>query len=178
MNILLTGGVGGGKTTVCRKILSRLEQNSVKCGGVLGDNFTQDGVKSGIDALNIKSKKTSPLARLKKNSTVRGFDTQKYRISADGIEFVAKALEDALECDVIFVDEVGPLEMKKQGVINALEKVMEYGANKVVVARRKYVSKILKMFPDKGFMVFDVSKKNRDTLPEEITKLIENEVSR
>jgi nucleoside-triphosphatase THEP1 len=125
MLILLSGPVGSGKTTLCRRLVDLAGRQGFQVAGVLTPAVVRDGIKVGIEAVNLS---TGELRRLASND--RG-PTQyacapgmtwvgQYVLDDHTLGWMAALCAEALvEADaaasdsLVFVDEIGRLELDR-----------------------------------------------------------------
>jgi nucleoside-triphosphatase len=122
--LLLTGNPGVGKTTVLMKTVNALKESGYKVGGIISREVREGGTRVGFEILDLNSSKRGWLAHINQKSGPR---VGKYRVNIEDLNaIVARAILDAVEnCDVIAIDEIGPMELFsekfKEGVRKALE---------------------------------------------------------
>ncbi len=117
---ILTGPFGSGKTTACLQLAGLARQRGLDCAGVISPARFDGGVKVGIDVLDVRSGQRRPLAEA--NNRPSELRTTRYRFDADAMAWGAGILNMACPCDLLIVDELGPLELEQgQGWINALD---------------------------------------------------------
>ncbi len=163
MDIIISGRIGAGKTTVCTKILKLARRNGLKCGGILTIKTA-----AGLEVLDIKRGERRRLASLKEVGD--GPRIGKYSFYQEGIKFGIKAIEEGISCDLLFVDEMGYLELCGEGFAPALALLKGSKASSILVIREE----LLPDFESElgTLPVFKVEKGNRDSLPEEIYRFI------
>jgi len=78
-----------------------------------------------------------------------------YTISRDGILFACGAIRRAVEskCDLVVIDEVGPLELRGNGLIPAVELALASAVNVLIVVRSSLREALQKHFSDYEFTV-------------------------
>ena len=181
MNIIITGQIGCGKTTVCKSLLLKLKDESFKCGGII--SFKSP--KGNIEVYSLTSQKKKTLALLDINvdnsnpDILEGLKTSKYYFCNEGIKFGNEAILNSLKTDVIFVDEIGQIELCGKGFIEALNLIESGLAKSMVIVIRedlleKYLKKINFKKADLNFYIYNVNIKNRDELPDIILQKILN----
>ena len=93
-----------------------------------------------------------------------------YRVNIDDLENIGlHALESAMACDLIVVDEVGPMELQSDKFTQALEKVIASEKPILAVVKLGYSDPLSQSIP-KTFKLITVTRENRDSLPAEIAK--------
>ena len=128
---ILTGPFGSGKTTTCRQLADLAQQHGLDRAGIVCPARFDGERKVGIDLLNLRTGECRPLAEADNQpATLR---TTRYRFNAGVMAWGAASLDAACPCDVLIVDEIGPLELERgQGWVNAL-KVLREGQFDVAV---------------------------------------------
>ena len=78
-----------------------------------------------------------------------------YTISRDGIIFACDAIKRAVEsrCDLVVVDEVGPLELAGKGLMPAVELALTSPGNVLIVVRSSLREALQKHFSAYEFTV-------------------------
>ncbi len=131
---ILTGEKGSGKTMLCRRIMEGALRRGLDAAGVLSPARCEDGMKVGIDVLAVRTGERRALAEADdRPGAVR---TPRYRFDPGSMLWGAACLDAACPCDVLIVDELGPLELERgQGWVQALDilRAGRYGLAVVVV---------------------------------------------
>jgi nucleoside-triphosphatase len=174
MNIVITGNPRCGKTTLCEKVIERLEKKGIRCGGVICPEIRMEGKRIGTNAVDVTTGEDRIMAMSRDKAEFEGVDIGGYRLSIEGIEFGKNAIERSTGCDLIVIDEIGALELTNNGLMEMAEKALDSEDNTLTIVRSKLKKTFLDRFGDREFIVFDVNEDNRDRLPEEISRRIEN----
>jgi nucleoside-triphosphatase THEP1 len=117
---ILTGPPGSGKTTTCRQVAAIARQCGLDCAGIVCPARFDGARQVGIDLLDLRTGECRPLAEV--NDQPSELRTTRYRFDAEVMAWGAAILDTACPCDVLFVDELGPLELERsQGWVNALD---------------------------------------------------------
>jgi len=121
--ILLTGQRGSGKTTLCSQAAETARQSNRHAGGVLSPAVFEKGHKTAIDVINLASGRRGKLARLRKSGD-EGILTSHWTFDVQTLEWGNASLKEAVPCDLLVMDELGPLELVRgQGLTAGLEAV-------------------------------------------------------
>ncbi|MBI5475078.1 MAG: hypothetical protein HY961_22265 [Ignavibacteriae bacterium] len=133
--VLISGGVNSGKTTAVVRLVAELKHAGIRVGGVLSHGVWSDGKKVGIVVENIASGESRPLAHVDSGSSATR--QGRYRFFDDGLYFGVTALLDATEARVIFVDEVGPLELREEGFAPAVRSLLRTATGLIIMVVRE-----------------------------------------
>lgn len=167
---LITGRPGIGKTTVVTKTANILKERGCYVGGMLSREVRENGVRIGFEILDLSSQKRGWLAHV--NQKI-GPQVGKYHVNLTDLEIVgAQAILNAIEnCDVIAIDEIGPMELFSQKFKIAVETALE--SRKLVIAVVHWKAKDKLITDTKArtdAQIFEVTAENRETIIEEIAK--------
>jgi nucleoside-triphosphatase THEP1 len=125
MLILLSGPVGSGKTTLCQRLVNLAGRQGFQVGGVLTPAVVRDGIKVGIEAVNLS---TGEVRRLSRNNRERARNTcapgttrvGQYVLDDRTLSWAAALCAEALAGanaaapdSLVFVDEIGRLELDR-----------------------------------------------------------------
>lgn len=125
----LTGERGAGKTTFCRALAERARAAGWDVAGLLSPGVFENGVKTGILAQDLRTGETHPLARVHPApDPANAMQTESFSLAFgnwlfDPSTFIwgNQVLEASLPCDLLIVDELGPLELVRgEGWTSAL----------------------------------------------------------
>jgi len=169
MNIVVTGRVGSGKTTVCEKVINIVQSLGYACGGIL----TYKARDNGLVILDIQTGERKVLAST--DNIYHGPHIGKYFFNAEAIDFGIKAIDRGNLSDILFVDEIGYLELGGGGFVNSLELIKaDKVKNSILVIRKQLLSAFLAQLGDK-LLIFETTISTRNQLPEKIcSSLISN----
>jgi len=165
MVIVVTGKIGIGKTTVCEKVIHMAKSLGYSCGGILTPKS-----KEGIIIVDIKTGEREVLASI--NNIYQGPHTGKYFFNPEGIEFGTKALDRGISSDILFVDEMGYLELEGKGFIRILE-IIKAGKvkNSILVIRQELLKAFSARLGSK-VSIIETTINNRNQLPQRICTLL------
>jgi nucleoside-triphosphatase len=129
--LLLTGSPSVGKTTVLMKTINTLKETGYRVGGMISREMREGGMRVGFEILDLNRSRRGWLAHVDQK---RGPQVGKYRVNIEDLNVIgAQAILDAVEnCDVIAIDEVGPMELFSERFKEATRKALE--SRKLVVA--------------------------------------------
>lgn len=111
--ILVSGPIGAGKTAFCLAAIELARTRSWDVSGLISRPFFEGGVKTAIDALNLRNGETRRLACLREGRSA-AIATQNWYFDAEVLDWGNEVLRRAVPCDMLVVDEMGPLEFERQ----------------------------------------------------------------
>jgi nucleoside-triphosphatase THEP1 len=112
---LVTGGRGAGKTALLMETASLLRASGIRVAGVCAPGIWRDGRREGFDALDLSSGDRRALCR--RGEAAGGVSAGPFHFLEEGLALGHAALspERLSGAGVVFVDEVGILEMGGKG---------------------------------------------------------------
>ncbi|MCS7366924.1 MAG: NTPase [archaeon YNP-WB-062] len=170
MIIVVTGRPGVGKSTICLKVIELLRGSGLRVGGVICPEIREGGVRVGFKVLDLMSGKSGLLAHVNIPSPVM---VGKYYVQLKSFEDVLiDALNSALtDADVIVFDEIGPMELKSDVVLNFLSSIPKINKPILMVVHWKVVNNLRDLIKV-DYKVFTVTFENRMLLPNKIFNLL------
>ena len=171
MIALLTGTIGMGKTTVCLQTAQLMRDRGLTCGGVLSPPLMDArSRKTGIRLVRPDTGEEQVLALMA--TDLEGPRTGRYSFSSETLAWGVSAVREALAAgaDLVFVDELGPLELLRgEGLAPLLEDLRALGDQHVLVVVREGLLDILRQQLDEpDARVFRVSAATRNGMAEEV----------
>ncbi len=151
-----------GKSTLVQKVV---ELTKCKVGGVLARDKRFKDRRIGFELLDLATGATGMLA----DETGSGPQLGKYRVRLDDLDNIgARAVETAVNSDLIVVDEVGPMELSSRRFVAAVEKAIASDKPMLVVLHEWSQHPIAKKIR-RSSKVITVTRENRDSLVEEVS---------
>lgn len=151
--VLITGEIQSGKTNLCLDLYLRARKTGIRVGGVLSPPVIEGGEKIAIDVMDLQSGNTKRLAEVK-TQTQTDLETKRWSFFPDAVGWGNKMLMEAVPCELLIVDELGPLEFQRgEGWVNGFSVIEsgDYSTALIVIrpslideaARRWNVSRII-----------------------------------
>ena len=168
--LLLTGASGVGKTTVLITIVDALKAKGISVGGMISREAREGNVRVGFEIIDLTNGKHGWLAHVNQKS---GPQVGKYHVNLGDLEQIgAKAIAEALvKCDVVAVDEIGPMELFSQKFKQAVKQALESRKLVLAVVHAKARDPLINEAKRReDAEIFTVSLANRVMLAEDITK--------
>ena len=167
LRIAVTGSPGVGKSTLVAKVISGTK---LRVGGVLARDRCYKDRRTGFELLDLSTGMVGILA----DESGDGPQLGKYRVHLDDLDLIgAQAVENALGCDLIVVDEVGPMELSSHRFVLAVEKAIASPKPMLVVLHQWSNHRLAKKIRG-SFRVLTVTRENRDSLADEIAKALKS----
>lgn len=156
MVIIVTGAIGVGKTTICEKVVKIVRSSGYSCGGIL----THKAAHENLIASDIQTGESAILASADK--TFDGPRTPRYSFNPEAIKFGIRAINRAIDSDVLIIDELGHLELHGEGFAPSLDFVKTGRVkNSVLVIRKELLPAFLAQLGDNP-SIFEATIGTRD----------------
>lgn len=167
--LILTGERGVGKTTVCRKVVEQAQAAGYTCGGLITFEAEETGQRSVLDVA------TGDVRHL--TVPEGGTPVGRFRFNPSVLAWGAEALSRAVPCDLLVVDEVGPLEVEQdKGWAIALDLLRAAQFRlALVVVRPELVGAVQLRLPTSAPAVLRVTENNRDRMPDLLMEILQRE---
>ncbi len=111
--ILITGPIGAGKTAFCLAAVDWAHAHDWRVAGLVSPPVFENGVKIGIDAVDLRGGQRRRLARLRTGADDAAIATSGWSFDPEALQWGNEVLRDAPPCDLLVVDELGPLEFER-----------------------------------------------------------------
>jgi nucleoside-triphosphatase THEP1 len=169
--ILLSAEKGSGKTTALIRLLGRLNSLTLCSRGVLCPPVEENGRKVAIDLMDAETSERKRLAVPVEDSVTEPTGLH-WRFDNASLAWGNQLLADAVPCDILFVDEIGPLEFNRgEGLMNGFSAV---DSRRFLVAlvtiRPSLLDAALERWPDA--VVHHVNIKNQSRLVDDLFRSI------
>lgn len=155
MIYLLTGPVGGGKTTYLKEVVQTLSSSELSVDGFLNVRLLEDEGTMGYDLYDLKLGASIPF--LRKQGEADWDRTGDYFFLPQGLETAFRIVARCKRSDLLVIDEIGPLELKGRGLWPALEPVLtKKDRHFLLVVRERILAELLAQLPGQETMIFQV----------------------
>ena len=157
--LILSGGIGAGKTRCAEKLVADLKTRGISVGGVIQPRFVQDDETIGYTVRDLAAGEERSFASLEPPGIAVG----KYFVKAEAVAFARCAIERAAkEAQIVFIDEVGRLELAGEGHAPAVRTVLSSSALPVLVVRTEFVDRVVRAFSVEPFTVIALEEGTSD----------------
>ena len=114
MLFIITGPREAGKSTVCGHLVALAQTEGWQVGGILSPAVFEAGQKTGIEIINLRTGQRRLLAvRCPVDQPQTALHTDHWRFDAEVLAWGDVVLQRATPCDLLIVDELGPLEFER-----------------------------------------------------------------
>lgn len=141
--VLLVGGIGSGKTAAGLRLLSLLRSYGISPGGLLAPRLLRGEETIGYSIIDLSTNATHPFASLDPSDIQIG----KFFLSRAGLELADRTLRHAIRTrSVVFVDEVGRLELEGGGHAPAVRDLLQSDRVPILLVRDSWVEQVVREF--------------------------------
>jgi nucleoside-triphosphatase THEP1 len=130
---IITGERGVGKTTFCRKLAEEAGTSGWDVAGLLSLPRCEGGVKTGIEILDLRAGASRMLASARPDE-LEGFRFCGWTFSEAALEWGNRVLRHATPCDLLLVDEIGPMELDEGRGMTACLQELQSEAYRLAIA--------------------------------------------
>ena len=149
--ILLSGDIEQGKTRICMQVAERLRTQGRESAGIVSPAVWERSEKIAIDALDLRTGERRRLANRSINAeSTQGPQTKRWQFNADTLAWCNQIYAGIGSCDLLVVDELGPLEFERaEGMLAAFD-ALEVGNYRLalVVVRPSLLEQARRRWPD------------------------------
>jgi nucleoside-triphosphatase THEP1 len=144
---IITGEKHSGKTTRAMELAEEFKHNGWPVCGILSPGTMKHGLRHSIDIINAATGERRSLASRDgltegKCMSYGGFD-----FSEQGLEYARRALSEHKSCGIVFIDEIGPIELSGGGYAGELRELLKSDASSIfIIVRRELMDKMLAEF--------------------------------
>ncbi|MBI9105829.1 MAG: hypothetical protein JEZ04_03735 [Spirochaetales bacterium] len=153
---IITGETNSGKTTMALRLEAEYRKRGQRTAGFIAEAEYEDDRKSSYYLRNIEdgsrmiSVTENPGSVLPGKSGFCRYDFSRFYFYTPSFTYAAERIDEiigrasGLAPDVVFIDEIGPLELSGQGHSAAVERLLsEFGGSLILVIREDLLDKFL-----------------------------------
>jgi nucleoside-triphosphatase THEP1/energy-coupling factor transporter transmembrane protein EcfT len=154
--VVVTGPPNGGKTAAVVRLAAALLDRGLSVAGFAQIGVIENGAKVGFRVREFESGVEAQLARVAGRED--GDFGTRFVFSSEGFDLGRRALGRAAPGGVVIVDELGPVELRGDGHMPAVERAMSLPglAGAVIVVRRSLVPSLLATLDATDAVVLDI----------------------
>jgi nucleoside-triphosphatase len=173
MRLLLTGNPGVGKTTVVRGIIERLKQ--VNCAGFYTEEKRQGGQRVGFSIITLDGSQGTLASVGRREPTVG-----RYSVHVEEFEVLVLPLLDPAitPADLYVIDEIGKMELFSPKFRSRIIDLLAEPAHLLATITKRGKGFVEQIKSRNDVELIEVTRQNRDALPEAIARSIEAAILR
>jgi len=167
-NLLITGLPGVGKTTLIKKLSEALK--NFHPVGFYTEEIREEGVRKGFELISLEGEKT-----LFSHKDIRSpYQVGQYKVDIKGFEEFLDSISFFNPfSSLIIIDEIGKMECLSDQFKRLLKEILDSGKWVIATIALKGSGLIAEVKERKDVMLFEITRKNRDSLFSEILKEVE-----
>ncbi len=157
-----------GKTTACLRAVELARSCGLRVAGLLSLPVVQDGIKTAITLRHLDTGRELVLARANLDGV--GPQVGIWAFDPKSVAWGQRVLASTPLCDLLVIDEIGPLELEmSQGLTNALD-VLRRGAYRLalVTLRPTLLETVTTQLEGLKVSISVLDEQNRDQLPKDL----------
>ncbi|MBM3897206.1 MAG: NTPase [Thaumarchaeota archaeon] len=168
---LVTGDPGSGKTTLISRVVLAVRSEGFTVGGIITKEIREKGERTGFRIVDIASRKSGMLAS---TNQPYGPRVGKYKVNLkDLAEIGSRALESAIEYDLVVCDEMGPMELFSPEFRRAVQKVTASSKPVLGSIHKRLVDPLIEEIKaNPSVEVIDITEENRDSIEKKLKDTI------
>jgi len=154
---IITGPVGGGKTTFAEKLACLFREKGITAGGIISRKVNDADGKTGYDIVNILTDEQVPF--LRQNEGCGNETVGRFTICQKGLDEGRRILSDLElpENGIAIIDEVGFLELRDEGWAENITRLLKGPAcNIILTTRRALLERVKEKWGLAGAVIFDI----------------------
>jgi nucleoside-triphosphatase len=151
---LITGGRGAGKTTFCDRLVQSAREAGWKPAGLLSRPVFEGEQRAAIQAEDMRSGESRTLG-VRSDDPTPGL--KHWQFDPAALEWGSQVLAASTPCDLLVVDELGPLELERGGGWQSGLAAVDSGqyAIALVVVRAELLGEALLRWPNANLVEID-----------------------
>jgi nucleoside-triphosphatase len=167
-NVLLITGVPGiGKTTVVKKVIHSV--SGLRVAGFYTEEIRESNSRQGFSLVTLNGKKFI-MARIGGESL---YHVGKYGVDVRAIDTAVKTgLSEERNSELFIIDEIGKMECLSELFVTKISSILVSGKPLVATIALKGAGFIAKVKNRTGVALWEITKKNRDHMPVQVTAWI------
>ena len=166
--ILLTGLPRIGKTTIIKKVVYSLSRKGYPFRGFYTEEVKEKGKRTGFKIITING----PQEFLAHVSFKGPYRVGKYGVDVEALERILPSIKPASLNEIVVIDEIGKMECfsrKFKNLILTLLSTQNPFLATIALKGDSFIEKIKGM---RGIRLIQVTRENRNRLPEELERLL------
>jgi nucleoside-triphosphatase THEP1 len=167
---IISGSVGEGKSLMMQNLNVGFKELGLKTIGFICKRRMQNDKTIGYSIVNVDNNEERILLDLSGNEEMEKIG--RFNIHPDGFLFGEKIFESfTFNDDLLFIDEVGKLEISGKGWHESLKKILNHDFKTLILTVRKdFVVDVIRHYQFQNYEVFDIATHSYQVILEKITQ--------
>jgi len=166
-NLLITGLPGVGKTTLIKKLSEALKR--LHPVGFYTEEIREGGLRKGFELISLEGKK----ALLSHKEIRSPYQISRYKVDIQGFEdFLISISSSIPSARLIIIDEIGKMECLSDQFKKLLNETLDSEKWVIATVALKGSGLIAEVKERTDIKLFEITKKNRDSLLKEISDFV------
>lgn len=170
-NLFVTGLPGTGKTTLIRKVLERFP-SEVAASGFFTAEIRESGERVGF-TINTLDGRSGVLSHIRIGGGAR---VGRYGVDVKGFEGMILPLLEAGRAGLYVIDEIGKMECLSRAFCDAVQLLLDSETPVLGTVAMKGGGFMAEVKARSDVALFEVTVRNRDGLPDDISRILLNKV--
>jgi len=167
--LILTGGIGSGKTLVLKKLIQQFQKEGIKVEGFYQERIVEKDETIGYDFVEIETGRQIEFLRKNGSGSHR---VGKYSINT-GVFPIGKEILVNSSQPIVIVDEIGKMENKGEGWAESFVSLLQQNNSLVIASfRKELVTELQQKFDVAEAPVFDLDEENLETIQDRIIQMV------
>ncbi len=148
---IISGEIESGKTSYCLAVVAGMEARGWDVRGIASPAVFEGETKTAIDAMDLSTTEQRRLADLRTSDiSTSGPATKRWAFYPETIDWCNDLLKRSTPCDLLVVDELGPLEFERgSGLLEGLQAIETRAYRQaIVVVRFHLIEQARSRWPD------------------------------
>lgn len=155
---IITGPVGGGKTTFAEKLIGLFREEGITAGGIISRKVKDADDRTGYDIVNILTEDQVPF--LRQNSDCGNERVGRFTICRKGLDDGIRILSglDLPANGIAIIDEVGFLELRDEGWAENITRLLNSTqCNIILTTRLALLDRVKEKWGIAGAVILDIN---------------------
>lgn len=164
-NILITGMPRSGKTTLLKRIIEKIDQKV----GFVTNEVRKDGERIGFE-IETNTGEKSMLANVNFKTN---FKVSKYFVDIKNLDLIIPKLEDFKDSDLLFIDEIGQMELFSDKFKNLVLKYLNSPNTFIATLSKVYANKFTESIKNRADVILiEITRETRDETERHLKALL------
>ena len=175
VKIGLTGLPNSGKTTLMKTLITTIQGQGKTVGGMLTENIVEKLRKVGMEIMDVRTGERATFAHVSFGETHKNIH---FGLKLEALEEVGVAAINlaADECDIVVIDEVGPIHLESEVFSRTVQDTIKKNISQILTIHKKSRHTVVQDIRRRDDMrILDVTHVNRLVLPYKIQQILEQE---